>query len=83
MRIQMHVQEQPSEIGKKEMANPIKVEYTNYRGEKAIRTIVPGKCYFGSTEYHPHDQWLIEVWDVERKATRVYALKDITKWFVE
>jgi hypothetical protein len=63
--------------------HPIKVVYTNWRGETAVRSIVPVKVYFGSTDYHPEEQWLLEVWDVERGAVRVYALKDIKQWFVE
>lgn len=64
-------------------AHPLKVRYTNYRGETAVRTIIPIRFYFGSTEYHSHEQWLIVVWDVEKDAERVYALKDISQWFVE
>lgn len=65
------------------LKNPIKVEYTNYRGEKGIRTIVPISFYFGSTEYHPQEQWLVKLWDMDRQAERIYALKEITRWFVE
>ena len=65
------------------LKNPIKVEYTNYRGEKGIRTIVPISFFFGTTEYHPEEQWLIKLWDVDRQAERIYALKEITRWFVE
>ena len=72
-----------SEISSKAQANPIKVRYTNYRGETAVRLIIPLRFSFGSTEYHPHEQWLLEVWDVEKNALRVYALKDISQWFVE
>lgn len=63
--------------------NPIKVEYTNYRGEKGIRTIVPVNFYFGTTDYHPEAQWLVKLWDCDRQAERIYALKEITRWFVE
>src|ERR1700733_867278 len=70
-------------LGTKESQHPIKVKYTNYRGETAVRTIIPLKLYVGSTEYHPGEQWLLEVWDVERDALRVYALKDISEWFVK
>ena len=65
------------------LAHPIKVRYTNYRGETAVRTIVPIRFYFGSTEYHSHEQWLVELWDVDRGALRVYAFAEITAWFVE
>ncbi len=63
--------------------HPIKVLYTNWRGETAERLIVPMKIYFGSTEYYKEEQWLLQVWDVERGAQRVYALKEIKQWFVE
>lgn len=63
--------------------NSIKVLYTNYRGQTAIRTIVPLRIYFGSTEYHSRQQWLLELWDIERAALRTYALKEISQWFVE
>jgi hypothetical protein len=67
----------------KGLKNPIKVEYTNYRGEKGVRTIVPLSFFFGTTEYHPKEQWLIKLWDVDRQAERIYALQEITRWFVE
>lgn len=59
----------------------VKVKYRNYKGEVAIRTIVPiGQIYWGKTEYHPHEQWLIKVWDVEKQAERTYAFKDILEF---
>lgn len=53
------------------------VIYTNYRGETAIRQITPQRLYIGQTEYHPQEQPLLEVWDHERNAARIYALKEI------
>ncbi len=55
----------------------VKVQYKNYRGEVGIRSIIPMEIYWGQTEYHPHDQWLLKVWDVEKNAERIYAFKDI------
>ncbi len=65
------------------LENPIKVEYTNYRGEKSIRTIIPLNFFFGSNEYHTKDQWLLRVWDCDRQAERIYAAQEITRWFVQ
>lgn len=62
--------------------HPIKVLYTNWRGETAVRSIMPLKIYFGSTEYYPKEQWLLEVFDLDRNAIRVYALQEIKQWFV-
>jgi len=64
-------------------AQHIKVRYTNYRGEVAVRTIVPMEVFWGKNEYHTHEQWLLRVWDVEKGAERIYALKDINEWYMK
>jgi hypothetical protein len=61
-------------------AQQVKVRYRNYRGEVSERTIVPRSLYWGATEYHPHEQWLLSVWDVEKQAERTYAFKDILEF---
>lgn len=58
----------------------VQVDYTNWRGEKGTRTIVPESIYFGSTEWHPEKQWLLRAYDVEKQAYRDFALKDIASW---
>lgn len=63
-------------------AQPIKVRYKNWRGEVAVRTIVPQRIYWGSTEWHPGDQWLLEVIEVDKQVKRIFALSDIQEWFV-
>lgn len=60
----------------------VNVRYKNYRGEVAVRSIVPREIYWGQTEYHPHDQWLLKVWDVEKEAERIYSFKDIQEFDV-
>lgn len=63
--------------------HPIKVRYKNYRGEVAVRLIVPIRYEYKATEYHPEEQWILVVWDVERDAVREYAASDIIQWFVK
>ncbi len=58
----------------------VRVMYTNWRGEKAERVIIPISISWSSTEWHPQEQWLLKVWDIERQAYREYALKDIQEW---
>lgn len=55
----------------------VKIGYTNWRGEYAEREIVPMRPWFGSTEWHPEPQWLLEAWDVAKGAERDFAIKDI------
>lgn len=58
----------------------VEILYTNWRNEKAWRTIVPIEMWFGSTEWHKKSQWLLKALDVEKDAERDFALKDIVSW---
>lgn len=58
----------------------VSIVYTNYKGETALRKIIPENIWFGKTEWHPEDQWLLDAYDVEKKAKRSFALKDIRVW---
>ena len=69
---------------------PVPILYTNWRGETAVRKIVPhtrhpvvsGKpsLWFGSTQWHPEPQWLLTAVDVEKGAVRDWALSGIKAW---
>lgn len=61
----------------------VTIRYTNYRGETAIRTIIPDKIWFGSSQWHPEPQWLMDAFDVEKDAHRTFALKDIHAWLAQ
>lgn len=69
----------PNPISKN--AQPIKMRYKNWRGEVAVRTVIPQRIYWGSTEWHPQEQWLLEVLEVDKHVTRVFAVADIQEWF--
>lgn len=58
----------------------VNIDYTNYRGERGIRTIVPERIWFGSTDYHKSSQWLLDAYDVEKDASRTFAMQDIHAW---
>ena len=66
-----------------EKEKTVKILYTNYRSETAIREIIPEKIWFGETEWHPEPQWLLDAFDVEKKASRSFAMKDIKSWFTK
>lgn len=61
----------------------VKIDYTNHRGERAVRTIQPRAIAFDMTEWHPDQQWLLEAYDVEKGAGRTFAMKDIHGWDVK
>ena len=61
----------------------IKVKYKNWKGEVGIRNIIPQNIYYGNTEFHPEDQWLLDVFDVDKDAQRTYAMMDIIEFIKE
>lgn len=58
----------------------VEIDYTNWKGERFIRRIVPIRIFFGSNEWHTKPQWLIEANDLEKNAPRTFAMKDIHSW---
>jgi len=58
------------------------VDYTNWRGERAERAILPiaGTMRLGSNEWHPKPQWLFDAFDVAKDEERVFALAGIHSW---
>ena len=55
-------------------------EYRNHRGVEATRRVHPVRILYGRTEWHREEQWLMEAWDAERRATRTFAMQDIRGW---
>ena len=63
-----------------DMDKVVSIVYTNYRNETSVRKIIPERIWFGKTEWHPEDQWLLDAYDVDKNAKRSFALKDIRVW---
>ena len=61
----------------------VTILYTNYRGKTGYRKIQPEKIWFGATDWHPKEQWLLDAYDLEKEASRNFAMKDIKEWLVE
>ena len=62
------------------VSRSVKIIYTNWRGETTERTIEPVRIWFGSTEWHKKEQWLLRAIDLEKEVERDFALKDIKEW---
>lgn len=63
----------------------VRIDYTNWRGVRRIRRVVPVKFEFGSNEWHPEPQWLMEARDLDIEeegvnSLRTFALKGIHQW---
>jgi hypothetical protein len=59
-----------------EQPDSVELVYRNWRGEVRPRKIRPLGAYFGSTQWHPEPQWLLNAVDLEDGATKQFALKD-------
>jgi predicted DNA-binding transcriptional regulator YafY len=56
---------------------PLTFTYTNYKGIISNRKVMPINLYWGSTEYHEGDQWLLKAFDLGKDEIRIFAVKDI------
>ena len=50
--------------------------YKNYEGKVQWRTILPIELWYGSTDWHPAEQWFIKAYDPTKDAQRDFALAD-------
>lgn len=58
----------------------VRIDYTNYRGERGWRVVVPSFVAFESNEWHPVACWLLHAWDVDKAAMRTFAMDKIHAW---
>lgn len=56
------------------------IDYTNHRGDRDIRRIVPQRLWFGEAEWHPGKQWILDAWDMDRGAIRSFAMTGVHSW---
>lgn len=70
------------------------IDYTNWRGVRRVRRVMPVSIRFGATDWHPTEQWLMTAYDATEGAVRdevfkrtpelrEFAMKDIHSWKVE
>jgi predicted DNA-binding transcriptional regulator YafY len=56
------------------------IDYTNYRGQRARRRILPNRLWYGAVDWHPQAQWILDAWDLEKGAIRSFAMSEIHSW---
>jgi predicted DNA-binding transcriptional regulator YafY len=61
-------------------AGTVEIDYTNWRGERRQRQIVPLHITWTSTEHHNDPQWLLLAYDPEKRETRYFAMMNIHGW---
>lgn len=58
----------------------VDIDYTNWRGERSARHIQVIDMRFGSTDWHPKEQWLVRAVDIDKGEEREFAMDDIHSW---
>lgn len=58
----------------------LKFKYKNWEGKMAVRTVVPKKIWYGATEWHPEEGWLLKAQDLDKDAERDFAVMDIIEF---
>ena len=53
------------------------IDYTNHRGERSERWILPREIWFGKSPHHVGQQWFLRADDLEKFAERDFALMSI------
>ena len=66
-----------SQVAPYEPETVVFIDYTNHRGERAMRRVVPKRVWFGTTPWHGEPQWLLTAFDLDRQAQRDFALSEI------
>lgn len=68
------------DLGNGMKSEKVVIDYTNYRGERGLREIIPLELSFKETRYHPGEQWILRCLDVSKNEQRELAMKDIHCW---
>lgn len=60
----------------------VKIDYTNWRGERGERFIRPlhNGIQFSHNQYHPEPQWLLQAVDEGDGKVKTFAMSGIHKW---
>lgn len=59
---------------------PIYIDYTNWRGDRRVRRIVPRSFWYGESPWHTGRQWFMTALDPEEGDIRDFALRNIHDW---
>ena len=58
----------------------VEIDYTNWRGERFKRRIIPKRLIWGHNEWHTESQWLLNAFDLYQREMRTFAMASIHSW---
>jgi predicted DNA-binding transcriptional regulator YafY len=65
---------------KKISKQKLQFRYKNWQGVTAMRSVEPIKIWYGETQFHKSKQWFLKAFDLDKKAERNFAMRDIIKF---
>ncbi len=57
-----------------------RILYRNHKGEVAWRRVEIYSAYWGESRWHKGKQYLLGVFDLDKRETRIFAMADILDW---
>jgi hypothetical protein len=63
-----------------QQARQVCIDYTNWRGVRAVRRVEPRGIWFGTSRFHVGEQWFLSALDVEKQEVRDFALTSLHAW---
>lgn len=64
----------------KDPDSSVLIDYTNWRGERSKRAVIPQSIRFGISGWHTEPGWLMAALDIEKGEVREFAMADIHSW---
>lgn len=62
-------------------AEHVWIDYTNWRGERSTRAVLPLRFFYGTSEFHrPNPEWLMDAFDIDKQALRTFSMCNIHSW---
>jgi predicted DNA-binding transcriptional regulator YafY len=55
----------------------VQIVFTDSRGQRSARRIMPDRIWFGCTDWIREPQWLLDAYDLDRGTLRSYAMRSI------
>lgn len=61
---------------------PVSIDYTNWKGSRRTRKVLPITIQFIKSEWHPEEQWVLLAYDLEEESTPIkyFAMATIHGW---
>lgn len=56
---------------------PLFIDYTNHRGERSTRKVIPRAVVWRLSPWHSEAQWILEVFDLDKQQYRDFAMVNI------